>query len=69
MQLTLDQIEKYRSCLKRELNKRKYFYPKWIEEGKMAQKKANDEIETMEQILNYFNWLQIHTAPQQMKLL
>ncbi len=44
MQLTLAQIEKFRNCLKRKLNKRKYFYPKWIKSGKLMQQKADEII-------------------------
>lgn len=68
MQLTLSQIENFRNCIKRELQKRKFFYPKWVEEGRMSLQKSDIEIATMEEILDYFNWLQIHTAPQQQKL-
>lgn len=68
MQLTLSQIEKHRNCIKRELNKRRYVYPKLVESGKMTQGKADDEINTMEEILNHYNYLQIHTAPRQQKL-
>lgn len=67
-QLTLEQIEKYRSCVKRELAKRKWVYPKLIAKGKLTQEKADDEINTMEEIKAYFDYLSIYTAPQQMKL-
>lgn len=68
MQLAPEQIEKYRSCLKREISKRRWVYPKLIANGKLTQEKADDEINTMEEIKVYFDWLQIHTTPQQMKL-
>lgn len=43
-----DQIK----CVEREISKRKYFYPKWIKEGrvKLTQEKADQEITEMEAV-------------------
>ena len=65
---TPSEIDQMRRCAKRELDKRKWFYPNWIAKGKITQEKADFEIEGMEKIVNYFAWLQIHTTPQQQKL-
>lgn len=67
-QLTPSQIDQCRRCIIRELNKRKWFYPKWIGKGKMTQEQADFEIETMELVKSHFDWLQIHTKPLQQKL-
>lgn len=68
MELDLKKIDKFRKCLKRELSKRKWVYPKLVENYKMTQQEADKEIETVEEMLEYFNWKQIHTAPVQQKL-
>lgn len=68
MQLSLTKIDSMRRTAQRELDKRKTFYPKWVEAGKMSQAKADFELESMKEIVDYFNWLQIHTAPEQTKL-
>lgn len=57
-----------RRCAKRELGKRKNFYPKWVQAGKMSQKEADFEIEGMNLICDYFDWLQIHNPSNQQKL-
>lgn len=67
-QLTIKQIEKFRTCLKRELNKRKHFYPRYVAGCRMSQETADKEIATVEEMLNYFNYLIIHTTPEQQKL-
>lgn len=66
--LTLNEIDLMRRCAKRELNKRKYFYPKWIESGKMTKEQSEFELEGMKKIVEYFDWLHIHTSPEQQKL-
>ena len=66
--ITLSQIDSMRRCAKRELEKRKNFYPKWIAQGKMTQEKADFEIQGMQEIVDYFDWLQIHSVPEQTKL-
>lgn len=57
-----------RRCAKRELDKRKNFYPKWVAQGKMTQEKADFEIQSMQEILDYFEYLQIHQSPEQQSL-
>jgi hypothetical protein len=39
-------------CVKREIDKRKNFYPRWVSEGKMTQQEADYQIETMEYVYN-----------------
>ncbi len=68
MQVTKNDIDEMRRCALRELNKRKNFYPKWIASGKMTQEKADFEIQGMQKIVDYFNWLDIHTGPEQQNL-
>ena len=68
MQITLTKIDSMKRCAKRELNKRKIFYPKWIEQGKMTQEKADFEIQGMQEIVEYFEYLQLHTTPEQQTL-
>lgn len=38
--------------VRREIGKRKTFYPKYVAEGKMTQQEANYQIEAMEYVLN-----------------
>ena len=38
-------------AVRRELQKRRNFYPKWVQRGKMTQKKADYEIQSMEAVL------------------
>lgn len=38
--------------VRREIGKRKTFYPKWVAEGKMTQQEANYQIELMEYVVN-----------------
>ncbi len=66
--LTQSQIDAMRRTALRELDKRRRFYPKWVQAGKMTQGKADFELEAMQDIVDYFNWLQMHTAPEQTKL-
>lgn len=68
MQITNADIDEMRRCAKRELNKRLNFYPKWIASGKMTQEKADFEISGMKKICDYFDYLQIHSAPEQQTL-
>ena len=68
MQITLTKIDSMKRCAKRELNKRKSFYPKWIEQGKMTQEIADFEIQGMQEIVEYFEYLQLHTTPEQQTL-
>ena len=65
---TLSTIDAMRRTALRELEKRKKFYPKWIEAGRMTQQHADFEIQSMKEIVDYFNWLQIHTEPEQQTL-
>ena len=39
-------------CVKREIEKRKSFYPRWVSEGKMTQNEADYQIEAMEYVYN-----------------
>ena len=66
--LTISQIDSMRRTVLRELDKRRTFYPRWIKAGKMTQGKADYEIKAMQEIVDYFNWLQIHTVPEQQTL-
>lgn len=68
MQPNKAEVDLMRRCAMRELNKRKNFYPKWVEKGKMTQQQADFEIEGMRKIVDYFNWLDIHTGPEQQNL-
>ena len=61
-------IDRFRRCIIRELCFRKKVYPKWVFQKKMKQEQADFEIETMEKIKNYFDYLQIHLGPEQRKL-
>lgn len=38
--------------VRREIGKRKSFYPRWVAEGKMTQQEADYQIEAMEYVLN-----------------
>jgi hypothetical protein len=40
-------------CAKRELMMRKRVYAKWVDEGRMSEKKAEDEIAFMNAILDH----------------
>jgi hypothetical protein len=66
--LTISQIDSMRRTALRELDKRRTFYPRWIQAGKMAQGKADYEIKAMQEIVDYFNWLKIHATPEQQTL-
>lgn len=66
--LTMSQIDSMRRTALRELDKRRNFYPRWIQAGKMTQGKADYEIKAMQEIVDYFNWLQIHATPEQQTL-
>lgn len=68
MNLTQTDIDTFRRCILREVNMRKKVYPKWVETNKMSHEKAQFKIETMEKIKDYFDYLQIHAAPEQTKL-
>lgn len=68
MNITQTKIDSMRRTAKRELDKRKYFYPKLIESGKLSQEKADFELQGMQEIVEYFDWLMIHTEPEQGKL-
>lgn len=68
MKLTLTKIDAMRRTALRELDKRRRCYPKFIAAGKMTQAKAEYEIQSMKEIVDYFNWLQIHTGPEQQTL-
>ena len=68
MQLSLTKIDSMRRTALRELDKRKKYYPIMVQKGKLSQGKADFELESMKEIVDYFNWLQIHTAPEQTKL-
>lgn len=39
------------TCLEREINMRKYVYPRRVSENKMSQNKADAEIEIMKSVL------------------
>jgi len=67
-QLTATDIDTFRRCIMRELKFRNSVYPKWVEKGKMKQEQADFEIKTMEKMKAYFDYLQIHTEPEQTKL-
>lgn len=46
----MDILEQIQS-VRRELQKRRNFYPKWVNKGKMTQQKADYEISCMEAVL------------------
>lgn len=68
MNPTPSQIDAMRRTALRELDKRRNFYPKWVKAGKMTQGKADFELQAMKDIVDYFNWLQIRTGPEQQTL-
>lgn len=53
-----EQVTKWRNCVGRELGMRKGVYPKWVNSGRMTQEKADDEINTMSEIYEYFKKLE-----------
>ena len=53
-----EQITKWKNCVGRELGVRKNVYPKWVNNGRMTQKKADEEINTMREIYEYFKELE-----------
>ena len=57
-----------RRCANRELEFRIKIYPKLVEKGRMSKEKADFEIETMKKIKDYFDYLQLYSAPEQQKL-
>ena len=68
MNPTRTQIDSMRRTALRELDKRRRCYPKFVQAGKMSQTKADYELESMKQIVDYFNWLQIRLGPEQQTL-
>lgn len=68
MEITQTKIDSMRRTALRELDKRRKFYPIMVQKGKLSRGKADYELESMKEIVDYFNWLQIHTAPEQTKL-
>lgn len=40
------------NVVRREISKRKSFYPRWVVEGKMTQQEADYQIEAMEYVAN-----------------
>jgi hypothetical protein len=44
-------IDEQIACVKREIEMRRRVYPRWVQEGKMKQAKADAEIEAMEAVL------------------
>lgn len=67
-QTTKTDIDLMLRCAKRELNKRQWFYPKWIKSGKITQEQADFEILGMQKIVKHFEFLQIYGMPEQQKL-
>lgn len=49
------------ACVKREIGMREKVYPRWIEQKKMTQAKADKEIETMKAVLVTLITLQNNT--------
>lgn len=45
-------------CVDRELGFRTRVYRRWVEAGRMTQKKMDDEIATMEEVLATLRWVQ-----------
>lgn len=68
MQLTKTDIDTFRRCIMREIKFRKNVYPKWVQAEKMKQEQSDIEIQTMEKIKEYFDYLEFHTPPEQQKL-
>lgn len=66
--LPREQIKKFSKCLKRELSFRKRVYPKFTANGKMTIEQMDKEIETVEEMINYFDKLDMLTPPEQTKL-
>ena len=44
-------------CAEREYNMRKHVYPRWVQQGKMTQKKADYELAVMEAIAQDYVYL------------
>lgn len=40
-----------RACIERELKMRRRVYPRWVQDGRMTQAKADEEIAAMEAVL------------------
>ena len=51
-------IEDQIACVKREIGMREKVYPRWIEQKRMTQAKADKEIETMKAVLVTLETLQ-----------
>lgn len=68
MKYTKTDFENMRKCVKRELELRKRVYPKWVLAKRMSQQKADYEIQEMEKICNYFDYMYIFSEPEQKKL-
>ncbi len=47
-------IERFITCITRELKIRKTVYPKWVIAGRLKSETAKFEIDTMQDILEYF---------------
>ncbi|MEM9286711.1 MAG: hypothetical protein AAGA36_00085 [Pseudomonadota bacterium] len=43
--------EEKRACIERELGMRRSVYPRWVDNGRMTKKKADNEIRIMEAVL------------------
>lgn len=68
LKLTKEEIKRFSKCLKRELGFRKRVYPKFVAQNKMSETKMNEEIKTMEQMITYFDKLDMITLPEQTRL-
>lgn len=68
VKLTTEQIKKFSKCLKRELSFRKRVYPRLVCAKKITQEKMDEEINTMNEMIEYFDKLYIQTEPEQTRL-
>ena len=68
MRLTASQIDKFRRFVLRKLKRCEQVYPKFVAAGKLSQGEANEDLTTLQEMQNYFNWLQIHAEPEQQKI-
>lgn len=50
----IETLKRFIACINRELTMRRKVYPKWIIAGRLKSDTAAREINTMQEILNYF---------------
>lgn len=46
-------LDKHITCVEREVALRERVYPRWVESGRMTQRKADQELRDMRDVLTY----------------